>query len=207
MTEPKQVRCALYARVSTVDQQTVPAQLEALREYADRRGWTVVQEVSEVRSGAKHRPKRQELMAAARARSIDAIAVMKLDRWGRSTVDLVSTLSELTDLGVGFVSVTEGFDLTTAVGRLIANVLSAIASFERDLIIERTRFGLNHAKRHGTRSGKAIGRPAVAPGRAVEVRALRLKGLSLPEIAKRTGLSYGSVQRLLAGIPVPRKPK
>jgi len=205
MTEPKQVRCALYARVSTVDQQTVPAQLEALREYADRRGWTVVQKVSEVRSGAKHRPKRQELMAAARARSIDAIAVMKLDRWGRSTVDLVSTLSELTDLGVGFVSVTEGFDLTTAVGRLIANVLSAIASFERDLIIERTRFGLNHAKRHGTRSGKAIGRPAVAPGRAVEVRALRLKGLSLPEIARRTELSYGSVQRLLAGLP--RKPK
>src|SRR6202020_2133239 len=77
----KNVRVALYARVSTAGQQSVPAQLEALREYAHRRGWVVAQEVSEVGSGAKSRPKREALMAAARARSIDAIAVVKLDRW------------------------------------------------------------------------------------------------------------------------------
>jgi putative DNA-invertase from lambdoid prophage Rac len=182
----------------------VPAQLEALGEYAGRRGWSVVQEIAEVGSGAKRRPKREALMAAARARAIDVIAVMKLDRWGRSLPDLVSSLEELTQLGVGFVSVSDSIDLTTATGRLLAGILSAIAAFERDLIIERTRFGLQHAKKHGTRSGKAIGRPVVAAARAVEVHALRHQGLSLPEIAKKTGLGYGSVQRLLTGS---RKPK
>lgn len=201
MSEPKQVRCALYARVSTAGQQSVPAQLEALREYAGRRGWQIVQEVAEVGSGAKRRPKREELLRAARARELDVVAVMKLDRWGRSLTDLVSTLQELTDLGVAFVSVSDSIDLSTATGRLLAGILSAIAAFERDLIIERTRFGLQHAKKHGTRSGKAIGRPALAAARAVEVRALRHQDLSLPDIAKRTGLSYGSVQRLLAGVP------
>jgi putative DNA-invertase from lambdoid prophage Rac len=200
---PKQIRCALYARVSTAEQQSVPAQLEALHDYVSRRGWIVVSEVSEVRSGAKHRPKREELMAAARARSLDAIVVMKLDRWGRSLADLVSSLQELTELGVAFVSVSDSIDLTTAAGRALAGMLSVFAAFERDLTVERTRFGMNHARKHGTRSGLPIGRPAVAAPRAVEVRALRLKGLSLHEIKAKVGLSYGSVQRLLA----PRKPK
>jgi putative DNA-invertase from lambdoid prophage Rac len=204
MTDTKQVRCALYARVSTAEQQTVPAQLAALHEYADRRGWTVVSEVSDVRSGAKSRPKREELMKAARARTIDVIAVLKLDRWGRSLGDLVTSLQELSEIGVGFVSVGEGFDMTTAAGRALAGMLSVFAAFERDLIIERTRFGMQHARKHGTRSGKAIGRPEVSAAHAVEVRALRLKGLSLPEIAKKVGLGYGSVQRLLAGAKKPK---
>jgi putative DNA-invertase from lambdoid prophage Rac len=204
MTSSNPVRCALYARVSTAGQQSVPAQLEALRDYAQRRGWEIAQEVAEVGSGAKRRPKREALMTMARARQLDAIVVMKLDRWGRSLPDLVSSLDELTHLGVGFISVSDSIDLTTATGKLLAGILSAIAAFERDLIIERTRFGLQHAKKHGTRSGKAIGRPEVSAAHAVEVRALRLKGLSLPEIAKKVGLGYGSVQRLLAGA---RKPK
>jgi putative DNA-invertase from lambdoid prophage Rac len=215
MSDPKQVRCALYARVSTAGQQSVPAQLEALREYAGRRGWEIVEEVSDVRSGAKSRPKRDALMAAARARAVDAIVVMKLDRWGRSLTDLVSTMQELTELGVAFVSVSDSIDLSTAAGRALAGMLSVFAAFERDLIIERTRFGLQDAKKHGTRSqrelgaerGKAIGRPAVARARGVEVRALRHQGLSLPQIAARTGISYGSVQRLLVGVPAARKPK
>jgi putative DNA-invertase from lambdoid prophage Rac len=205
MSEPKQVRCALYARVSTTGQKTVPEQLEELREYARRRGWEIVQEVSDVRSGAKNRPNREALRQAARARTVDVIVVWKLDRWGRSLVDLVASLQELTDVGVGFVSVSDGIDLTTAAGRMLAGMLSVFAAFERDLIIERTHLGLNHARKHGTRSGKAIGRPALAAGRAVEVRALRLKGLSLHAIAAKVGLSYGAVQRLLAGVP--RKPK
>jgi DNA invertase Pin-like site-specific DNA recombinase len=79
----------------------VPAQLEALREYAHRRGWVVAQEVSEMSSGAKSRPKREALMAAARTRTIDVIAVAKLARWGRSLPDLVTSMQELTALGVG----------------------------------------------------------------------------------------------------------
>jgi DNA invertase Pin-like site-specific DNA recombinase len=194
-----QVRCALYARVSTAGQQSVPAQLEALREYASRRDWEIVHEVAEVGSGARARPKREALMVAARARAIDVIAVAKLDRWGRSLADLVSSMQELTELRVGFVSVSDSLDMTTAAGKALAGMLSVFAAFERDLIIERVRSGMSHAKRHGTRSGKAIGRPAVARRRAVEVRALRLKGLSLPAIAAKTGLGYGTVQRLVSG--------
>jgi DNA invertase Pin-like site-specific DNA recombinase len=201
MTSTKEVRCALYARVSTAGQQSVPQQLEALREYASRRGWTVVQEVAEVGSGAKRRPKREALMTAARAREIDAIAVAKLDRWGRSLTDLVSTLQELTELGVGFVSVSDSIDLTTAAGRALAGMLSVFAAFERDLIVERVTAGVRHAQKHGTRSGKAIGRPALAAARAVEVRALRHQKFTIHEIAAKVGLSYGAVQRLLAGAP------
>jgi putative DNA-invertase from lambdoid prophage Rac len=208
VSETKQVRCAIYARVSTAGQQSVPAQLEALREYAQRRGWVVVQEVAEVGSGAKRRPKREALMTAARARDLDAIIVMKLDRFGRSLADLVTTMQELTDLGVGFVSVGDSIDLTTAAGKALAGMLSVFAAFERDLIIERTRFGMASARKHGTRSqrllgpaGNAIGRPAVAAARAVEVRKLYHDGLSRPQIAEKTGLGYGSVQRLLEGVP------
>ena len=179
----------------------------AARAISRRRGWTVVQEVAEVGSGAKRRPKREALMTAARSREADVIAVYKLDRWGRSLADLVSTMQELTELGVGFVSVSDSIDLTTAAGRALAGMLSVFAAFERDLIVERVTAGVRHAQRHGTRSGKAIGRPRVVAARAVEARALRHDGLTLPEIADRLKLSYGSVQRLLAGIPAARKPK
>lgn len=195
-----ELRCALYARVSTAGQQSVPAQLEALRDYAQRRGWKVVDEVSDVGSGAKKRPKRDALMAAARARSIDVVAVAKLDRWGRSLPDLVTSMQELTALGVGFVSVSDSIDLTTPSGRALAGMLSVFAAFERDVIIERVRSGMAHAKKTGkTRSGKPIGRPATAAARSIEVRALRHQGLSLPAIVAKTGLSYGSVHRLVSG--------
>ena len=192
----KAVRCAIYARVSTSGQQSVPAQLEALREYAHRRGWTVALEVSDVGSGAKTRPKREALMAAARARSIDVIAVAKLDRWGRSLADLVTTMQELTSLHVGFVTASGEIDLTTPGGRAMAGMLSVFAAFERDLIVERVRSGMNHAKRHGTRSGKAIGRPATIAARVTEIRALAHGGLSMAAIARQLGIGYASVHRV-----------
>ena len=101
MNPTPKVRCALYARQSTAEQQSIPAQLEALREYATRRGWAVVDEVADIRSGATRRPKRDALMAAARARQLDAIIVLKLDRWGRSLRDLVTSLDELAELSGG----------------------------------------------------------------------------------------------------------
>ena len=195
----KAIRCAIYARVSTAGQQSVPAQLEALREYAGRRGWTVTIEVSDVGSGAKTRPKREALMAAARARTIDVIAVAKLDRWGRSLADLVTSMQELTELGVGFVSVSDGIDLTTPAGRALAGMLSVFAAFERDLIVERVRSGMSHAKRHGTRSGKAIGRPNTIAQRVTEIRALAHQGLSMAGIARQLGIGYASVHRVVTG--------
>ncbi len=138
-------------------------------------------------------------MAAARARSIDAIAVVKLDRWGRSLADLVTSMQELVELKVAFVSVADSIDLTTAAGQALAGMLSVFAQFERQLIIERVRSGMNHAKKHGTRSGKAIGRPATIAGRATEIRALAHEGLSMAAIARKLDLGYASVHRVLAG--------
>ena len=177
----KEVRAALYARVSTAGQQSVPAQLEALREYAGIMNLAKLQ---------------QTLMAAARARTVDVIAVAKLDRWGRSLADLVTSMQELTHLGVGFVSVSDGIDLTTPAGRALAGMLSVFAAFERDLIVERVRSGMSHARRHGTRSGKAIGRPATIAARVTEIRDLENKGLSMAAIARQLKIGYASVHRV-----------
>src|SRR5271167_3210956 len=112
----KTVRAGLYARVSTLDQQTLPMQSRAMREYAVRRGWTVAMQVKEVGSGATQRQIREKLLDAARRREIDVVLVWRLDRWGRSVADLLATLQELNHLGVGFVSLTEALDLTTPAG-------------------------------------------------------------------------------------------
>src|SRR5205823_6851304 len=118
------MRVGIYARVSTYDQQTLPMQLNQMKEYIKHRGWTLTTEFQEVGSGAKIRPKREELMRLARARKIDAIVVWKLDRFGRSLADLINSLNELRDLGVVFVSLTESLDFSTLSGRAMAGMLS-----------------------------------------------------------------------------------
>jgi DNA invertase Pin-like site-specific DNA recombinase len=130
----KVLRVALYARVSTAGQQSVPAQLEALREYAPPPRLGYCARDAEVGSGAKARPKRKALIAAAPARTIDAIAVAKLDRWGRSLADLVLSMQELVELKVAFVSVADSIHLTTAAGQAPASLLSVFAQFERQSI-------------------------------------------------------------------------
>src|SRR5882672_2152840 len=102
----KMFRAGLYARVSTSDQQTIPLQIRALREYAVRRGWTIAIQVKEVGSGASQRQLREKLLEAARRRDVDVVLVWRLDRWGRSVADLLATFQELDHLGVGFVSLT-----------------------------------------------------------------------------------------------------
>src|ERR1035441_1785765 len=112
----KTIRAGLYARVSTLDQQPLPMQSSAMREYAARRSWTVAMQVKEVGSGATQRQRREELMLAARRREIDVVLVWRLDRWGRSVTYLLAPIQELEHLGVGFVSLTEALDLNS--GRL-----------------------------------------------------------------------------------------
>ena len=111
------MRVGIYARVSTHDQQTLPMQIGKMKEYIINRGWTLAAEVEEVGSGAKTRPKREELLRMAKRRDIDAILVWKLDRFGRSLADLVTTLNELREIGVVFVSLTESIDFSYSVGQ------------------------------------------------------------------------------------------
>jgi putative DNA-invertase from lambdoid prophage Rac len=190
-------RAGLYARVSTNDQQTHPMQLRALREYAARRGWIIAIQVREVGSGAEKRQAREKLIEAARRREIDIVLVWRLDRWGRSVTDLLATLQEFEHLGVGFVSLTEALDLTTAAGRAMAAMLAVFAAFEREILQERTRAGLAHARENG----KRLGRPITAGLLAVEIRKLYRDGVAKAEIARRLQISRTSVRRILAGRP------
>jgi hypothetical protein len=129
-------RAGLYARVSTQDQQTIPMQTRALREYATRRGWTIALQVKEIGSGASQRERREQLLEAARRREIDVVLVWRLDRWGRSVTDLLATLQELEHLGVGFVSLTEALDLTTPAGRAMAGLLAVFADYAEGAIMQ-----------------------------------------------------------------------
>jgi putative DNA-invertase from lambdoid prophage Rac len=124
LARPKTLTAGLYARVSTRDQQTLPMQLRTMRAYAKQRGWGIGMEVRAVGSGANVRPEREAMLKAARRRKLDVILVWRLDRWGRSLLDLIGTLQELNELGVGFVSLSEALDLTTASGRALAGMLA-----------------------------------------------------------------------------------
>jgi DNA invertase Pin-like site-specific DNA recombinase len=189
----KMFRVGLYARVSTNDQQTLPMQSRAMRDYAARRGWTVAVQVREVGSGAVRREAREKLLEAARRRDIDVVLVWRLDRWGRSVTDLLATLQELEHLGVGFVSLTEALDLTTPAGRAMAGLLSVFSEFEREILRERTRSGLAQARLNG----KRLGRPATAALHTAEIRKLHRAGVSKSEIARRVQIGRTSVRRLL----------
>ena len=188
------LRAGLYARVSTHDQQTLPMQSRAMREYATRRGWRIVLQVKEIASGAYQRESREKLLAAARRREIDVVLVWRLDRWGRSVTDLLATLQELEHLGVGFVSLTEALDLTTPAGRAMAGLLAVFAEFEREILRERVRAGLDQARRNGQR----LGRPITAALHADKVRKLFRAGINKTEIARRLQIGRTSVRRILA---------
>ena len=186
-------RAGLYARVSTHDQKTLSLQTRAMRDYAEKRGWTIAVQIKEVGSGAAERELRAELLAAARRREIDVVLVWRLD-WGRSLVDLVITLKELAALGVGFVSLTEALDLTTPTGRAMAGLLSVFAEFEHEILRERIRAGIAEARLKGTH----FGRPVTAGKKAGQIRKLRRAGVSKAEIARRLDIGRTSVRRILA---------
>src|SRR5450759_3725591 len=156
-TLPAQGRVALYARVSTSNGQQDPErQLRELREYAKRRDLSIVGEYVDRLSGSKEsRPALNRLMADASARKFDAVLVWKMDRFARSLKHLVNALAEFEALGIAFVSLRDNLDLTTPSGRLMFQIIGAMAEFERALIQERVRAG----SRNAIAKGKRLGRP------------------------------------------------
>jgi len=190
---PKPVRVGLYARVSTLDQQTLPMQIRALRAYTRHQGWTIVLQIKDVGSGASDRLQRELLLKAARRRELDAILVWRLDRWGRSLADLVVTLKELTELGVGFISLTEALDLTTSTGRALAGLLAVFAEFERDILRERVKAGIAQARREG----RPHGRPPTARRKSKQIKRLYARGVSKAAIARKLPIGRTSVRRVL----------
>ena len=193
MSMNEQKRAALYARVSTVAGQNPEMQLAELREYATRRGWEVVEEYVDRMSGVREsRPALNKLMQDARRRQFDVIAVWKVDRFGRSLKHLVNSLAELETLGVDFVSLRDNLDLGTPAGRLMFQIIGAMAEFERSLIQERVKAGLRNAKQ----KGKKLGRPPAVMDVA-RIAALRDSGASWRTIARQLGLGIGTVYEAL----------
>src|SRR5262249_36186532 len=148
------MRAALYARVSTLDQEP-ENQLQELRRYVEARGWTGQEFIDHGISGAKDkRPALDALVRDAKRRRFDVLVCWRLDRLGRNLRHLVTLLEELQGVGVAFVSLGEGIDCTTPAGKLQLHILAALAEFERERIRERVLAGLARAKAQGVRLGR-----------------------------------------------------
>lgn len=148
-------KLALYIRVSTTEQ-TVENQRIRVVEYAEKNGCTY-DIYEETESTRKTRPVKQALLAKLRQNHYDAVVVYKLDRWARSSTELILDTKELIDKGIGFISISDNLDFSTASGKLHFQILSAFAEFERELIRERTIEGLRRAKLQGKQAGRPKG--------------------------------------------------
>lgn len=149
------MRVALYARVSKALEQNPENQLLELRKWAAAAQHEVVGEFVDEISSKDTRPNKERVLRMLRLSEIDGVAFYALDRWGRTMSELVLELEEFSKTGKSLISLKEGIDLSTAAGRLMANVLAAMANFERDRIRERTMLGLARARAQG----KKLGRP------------------------------------------------
>jgi DNA invertase Pin-like site-specific DNA recombinase len=186
-------QAAIYARVSTVDGRQDPeTQLRQLREYAVRRGFPVAHEYVDHASGAKNdRTEYRAMLDAARRRQFDVLLVWRYDRFARSMRELVNALSEFDSLGIDFISYNEGADTTTPQGKLLFGIMASLAEFERSLIAERVKAGMQRAKAQGTHTG----RPALPSLTRAKVEELlrRQPPLSLRAIARQAGVSVQTV--------------
>lgn len=202
ITKPHRV--ALYARVST-DKQSTENQLTELRDAAKRMGWEVVEEfVDHGISGAKSRkdrPKLDALLKGVSRKDFDIVAAWSVDRLGRSLIDLVGLLQELHSMGVDLYLHQQGINTTTPAGKALFGMMGVFAEFERGMIQERVKSGLARAKKHGTKSGKAIGRPAASPETEASIRELRAQGMGMLKIAKQLQCGVSVVQRVVVPSP------
>jgi putative DNA-invertase from lambdoid prophage Rac len=155
------MKVAIYIRVST-NEQTTENQKIRLIEYAERQGWSYVI-FDETMSSRKARPVKQHLLNLLRKKEFTTLLIYKLDRWARSSQELIIDFNELYKRGINIVSVSDNIDLSTATGKLQFHILAAFASFERDLIRERTLEGLHRARLQGKRLGRPPGRKDSRP--------------------------------------------
>ena len=205
-------RAAIYVRVSTgtrtrdagAFEQNPDVQGMPLRQLAAQRGWIVVNVYSDRISGAKeNRPGLKTVMDDARRGAFDVLLVWRFDRFARSIEQLVLALAEFKALGIDFVSCQEALDTSTPMGKAMFTIIGAMAELERNVIRERVVSGLEYARKHGTKSGNAIGRPKAVFDRA-KVAELRDAGESWRDIADLLGVGVGTVRRVYDGdVPKP----
>lgn len=173
-----------YARVST-DDQKLDGQVDALTAAGVEKIFT-----DKLSGKIRQRPELERLLDQLRAE--DVVVVTKYDRLARSLKDLIAIVGVIRERGAGFRSLGEDIDTTTSAGRLIFHVFGSIAEFERERIIERTKEGLDAARRRGRRGGRP---PALSPEARDQVRKLRAEGLAAGEIARMFKVSRSTVLR------------
>ena len=187
-------KVAVYARVST-DKQTTENQLNQLRAIADKNGWVIVREfVDEGISGAKGRDKRPQfdaLLKSAVRRDFDLVLSWSVDRLGRSLQHLVEFLNELHGVGCDLFLHQQAIDTTTPSGKAMFGMCGIFAEFERSIIQQRVKAGLERARANGVR----LGRPAISQGMKDEILAMRATGMSMNKIAIEIGISKSVVVR------------
>ena len=189
MSQHKNNRTAIYARVSTLDQDP-GLQLRELRSYAQSRGLNVAHEFIDKVSGTKdERPELNRLWQAVKARKVDIVLVWKFERFARSTKQLIDALEEFRHFGIDFISLTEQIDTSSPMGKAMFTIISAIAEFERSLISERVRAGIAKSRAQG----KPHGRAPIDQETVKKIRELRAQNLSIREIARQLGVGKGTV--------------
>ena len=184
-----------YARVSTADQ-VFYAQVDALKAVG------CGQIFQEKVSSGKERPQLSKLLEILREG--DTLVVWELDRLGRSLKELLTLVSDFQTRGIGFISLNDSIDTTTAQGRLIFNLFASLAEFERDLIRERTKAGLSAARARGRIGGKKKGLTPDAIGKAETVKTLYQQGKRTDDIAKILQIGRATVYRYLEFMQVKR---
>ncbi len=188
------MRTALYCRVST-SEQTTDNQVLDLQKVAQKMNGTVTETFTDVISGAKSkRPGLDALMKAVSRNEVDVVMCWDVSRLGRSLQHLLSLLSELHAKNVDLYLHVQGIDTTTPSGKAMFGMMGVFAEFERSLIQERVKAGLQRAKTQG----KRLGRPPVPPIQIEKIKRLRTEGLSYRKIAKRMDLSVCTIHRLSA---------
>jgi DNA invertase Pin-like site-specific DNA recombinase len=198
-------RISIYARCSTADDQTTENQISELRAAAERHGWAVAAVFDDQGvSGSlarERRPAMKALLRAVTRREVDMVAAWAVDRLGRSLVDLLGFLGELHAKQVDLYLHQQGLDISTPAGRAMFQMLGLIAEFERSMIRGRVVSGMARARVTGTKSGRAIGRPAITEDTRDAVRTALSAGESERAIARRLGIGKGTVGRVRAGLP------
>ena len=200
-----QIRVAIYSRVST-DHQTTENQERELLERAGRTGWEVVRVyrdngISGVKSG-KDRPAFDAMRKDAAKRKFDVVAVWSVDRLGRSLQTLVEFLSDIHGYGVDLYLHTQGIDTTTPAGKALFQMMGVFAEFERAMIRERVKSGLERAKSQG----KVLGRPSISATAESALADLRAGKAGIIKLAKMHGVGVGTVQRIKAALIAARQP-
>lgn len=190
----REVKCAIYARISTSDKgQSTEMQIKDLTEFAAQKGFPIcrVYEDKGYSGSSSNRPMLKALMQDVRDGKITHVLCWRLDRWFRSLKEVVNTLNEMNEYGVTFISLKDGIDMGSSTGRLMAGLLAVFAQFELEVIRERVRSGLENARRNGRVGGR---RQRIDQEK---VMLLRLQGHSLSEIAEKVGATASAISKTL----------